>query len=298
MTYVYDEVTISGGNFDVEGTSACLNQFVDTMTTAGWVLEDDRRDQPGTTSTVTTHKVVLHNDGGEIGTDPNLYITMTSGNSATQNSNFIQFQLHLAYDVGPHTIPSSGLPLPDSTNPATFTKTISVDSNGYTNMWLACDKDSLICFVNSTATIDYTVMFGRVDRFMNSEDEPYATYLASSASHASNLGSVHCHIGNNPVQKILTGSDAIFTAASLNIANEPRTGLGQDKFLYSALPLLFTIDDASPILKGAIGYVKNVFTGVGNTSGLPRVGRAVVSGTGEVYTIFSPGTVASYIRNT
>lgn len=60
MPFAFREVTISGILQTVEGTSAALNVITDVMVNEmGWILEDDRRAQAGSSNVTLTHKVVF-----------------------------------------------------------------------------------------------------------------------------------------------------------------------------------------------------------------------------------------------
>jgi hypothetical protein len=296
MTYVFNEVTVSGGNFDVEGTSACLDQIVTTMTTAGWSIQDDRRSQPGSTSLATTMKVVMVNNNGESGVDPNIYVTLTSGSSATTGQDDIRMQLGLAYDIGAHLVHASGLPVPNFTNPSSLSDLIATDSNGYTNMWIGCDKDALTVVTNTRATIDNTAQIGRCRKFLNNELEPYGTYIVSLASHGASTTSINGHFGNNPIHTVTATNRASFIVTAPGTTTEPRFNLGSDKFLHTGYPILYTLHDNSPAAKGTIGYVPNVFAAVSSaTAGFPRVGKLVVSGTGEEFRVFG-GSLPFFMR--
>lgn len=297
MSYVFKEVTVSGGNFNVEGTSACLNIIVDTMVTAGWSIEDDRRSQPGSTTLATHHKVVLVNNGGESGADANIYVTLTSGSSATKGQDDIRTQIGLAYDVGSHLVPTSGLPIPNATNPTSLTDLIKTDSSGYTNLWIGVDKDSLVVYSNVTATSDNTLMIGRCNRFLSRELEPYGTYIASGVAHNVVITNINGHFGNGNIHTVTTTNKASFVVSAPTVTQEPRVGLGQDKQLFTGIPITYQLFDTAGGAKGLIGYFPNVFVGVTSAAGLPRVGKMVVSGTGQEFRSFS-GSTTNFLRVT
>ena len=109
MTFVYNEVTISGGHEGELGTSGVLNAITDAMVSAGWSLVDDRRAQAGSATLSLTHKVVLSSNGGESGTSPDIYLTITSGTAAATTASTLGMQISGAYDVGSHAVPASGV---------------------------------------------------------------------------------------------------------------------------------------------------------------------------------------------
>ena len=296
MSFAFKEVTVSGGNFDVEGTASAIDEITDVMVSAGWTIDDDRRSQPGSTSMTTTHKVVLVNDGGESGTDPNIYITLVSGTSASPGSDTVGFQVATAYDNVSHDVPASGIKIPNTNNPSFLSKKFDGDSNGYINMWIAADKDSVAVFTNSIGTRDQRVIVGKCIPFMDRDAEPYSVYLSNAGTFSATDSSVYAIVGNNPVQSIITSSDSSFSALTLTVSEEPRDGLGQDRHLYTGIPVLFSVDDTSPLLKGVLGYVDHIFTAVAQTVGLPRVGKMVVSGTGQEYIVFGQSTNSVFLR--
>lgn len=294
MSFVFKELTVSGANQGVEGTSFVINEIVDAMTTAGWSIEDDRRSQAGTTNTTTTHKVVMINNGGETGQDANIYITLVSGNSATLNSNLFGAQLHTAYDVNNHLVPAGGIKNPDTTT-SSLLKTTATDSNGYTNLWVAVDKDAMIVMTNSVSTVDSILAIGRSQRFMEASAEPYGAYIYTAASFTINTTNAAGIVGNNPPQNLIS-AEGEFLITTLATTTQPRTGLGQSEAVWSALPVLFVADDASPIRKGVIGYVRHIFTGTTQLGGLPRVGKLIVSQTGQEFRVFGQSPNSTFLR--
>lgn len=285
MVFVYNEVTVSGGNEGVVGAAGVINALADTLVAAGWSIDDDRRDQAGSASLTTTHKIVFVNDGGEEGTHPNIYITLTSGTSASQNQTVVGMQISGAYDNVSHTVPASGVKHPDTTTLFQL-RTFNVDPDGYNRLWMAADKDQ-ITFVNNYAGDQLPlVMIGRVHKFLDDDLEPYGAVIFSPGSMAPVSNGALGLVGNNPVETITAISDGDMRAMTFSVAAEPRAGLGNSEAIFTATPPLWTIDDASPLRKGAIGHPRHCFVGASQTAGLPPFGTAVVSGTGQEFAVF------------
>lgn len=284
MVFHFREVTVSGANEGVEGMSGMINAITDAMVTAGWSIVDDRRGQAGSSLLTTTHKIVLVNDGGESGTSPNIYFTMTSGTSATVNQITIGMQISGAYDVGSHDVPASGVRYPDS-GLLSQMRTFIGDPDGYNHLWIAADKDQVTWVNNSTGNTNYHVVVGKVKAFLDEDSEPYGAVLYSSVNV--NISNGATGIVGNPPEVIDVVSDGdFFTYSTLSTKNEPRAGLGNKEAIFTAVPILWSVDDAAPVRKGVIGFVKHLFTAANQSAGLPPFGRLVVSGTGQEFAVF------------
>lgn len=296
MVFVYNEVTVSGGNEGIVGAAGVINALTDTLVAAGWSIDDDRRSQAGSSSLATTHKIVFVNDGGEEGNHPNLYITLTSGVSATQNQTVVGMQISGAYDNVSHTVPASGVKNPDTTTLSQL-RTFNVDPDGYNRLWMAADKEQ-ITFVNNYAGNQLPLVFlGRVHKFLDDDLEPYGAIIYSPGSMAPISNGALGLVGNNPVETITAIADGDVTGMTFNVAAEPRAGLGNSEAIFTAAPLLWTLDDASPVRKGAIGHPRHCFTGASQTAGLPPFGRAVVSGTGQEFAVFGANNTLFLRKN-
>lgn len=293
MTFAFREVTVSGGRGDVEGTSEALNEITDVLVNEmGWVLKDDRRSQAGSADITLTHKVVFESDGGEVGTDPNWYLTITSGTAAATKSDYMGFQIASAYDTGTHDTAASGVETP--TLHSTFY--LNGDSNGFFNLWISGDKDSVVFVVNARNVYGMAIA-GRGLHFLDNTAEPYGLYLYSAANTNINATIVRS-IAGNPPQAFVNSSEGEFLVIPLATTNEPRLGLGQIEPVFTALPVLHTVDDSSPVRKGAIGVVKNAWSGIAQTVGWLKETILTVSGTGQEYVAFPDGSNALIIRKT
>lgn len=292
MTYSYKRVTISGMNLGVEGTSKAISEITDFMVNdCGWILEDDRRTQGGSSSLTNTHKVVLRNNKGESNT-PEWYITLASGVSATPGTNNIDLFIHTAYDTGTHTVPASGFstPLQTARNGVTFL----VDTDGYFNMWMFGDKDSIIV-INNELNTPQMLIAGRVHPFLGAAYEPYGIYLTAQSNSLSPLHtSVRSIIGEPPVA-ITAASDGNFLWHGPTTTQEPR--LGHPSYrepTFTLLPILFVAQNASN--KGAIGLVRNVWAAASESVGWVEGSILTASGSGRTYMAFTEGTASTVLR--
>lgn len=294
MTFVYNEVTISGGNEGELGVTGILNAVTDTMVSAGWVLVDDRRSQAGSATLSLTHKVVLSSNGGESGTSPDIYITLTSGTAAATTATTIGMQISGAYDVGTHAVPASGVKSPDTTTLSAL-QTFSVDPDGYNRLWMAADQDAFVFVVNYAGDSYQQVHAGKGLNFLDETLEPYGAYLSLNGSITSTPSSVYGLLGNNPVQVINSTNDTSFVSYTFAASNQPTTGLGNTEPLFAAMPVAWIALNPSPVQKGWIGYVKHCFAGASKTEGLPTVGEAEDINTGKQFKVFS-STTSMFMR--
>jgi hypothetical protein len=296
MVFSYNEVTISGGNAGIVGASSVLDAVADTMVAAGWVIDDDRRSQAGSSVLANTHKIVLRNEGGESGTSPNIYVTLTSGNSAAQNAATVGMQVSGAYDNVSHTVPASGVKNPNTTTLSQL-RTFSVDADGYNRLWIAADKDQVALVNNHSGSVTPVVFLGRIHKYLDDELEPYGAIVFSPGSMTPVSNNALGIVGNNPPETITTSSDGDTVTIALTSAQEPRQGLGNQEAIFTANPILWTVDDASPVRKGVIGQIRHVWAGANQNAGLPPFGTAVVSGTGQEFAVFGGSTTLFLRKN-
>ena len=296
MTFVYNEVTVSGGNESVNGPSGVINALTDQLVSAGWVLEDDRRSQPGSATLSLTHKVVLKSDGGESGTSPNVYITLTSGTAAATTATTVGMQVSGAYDVGAHAVPASGVKSPDTTT-LSLLRVFGVDPDGYNRLWMAADRDAISFVINYAGDTYYTVDIGKGTNFLNEELEPYGVYLSTFGSITSAPTSVYGLMGNNTVQQVNTTNDTNFVTYTFAASNQPTRGMGNEEPRFAAMPITWIAANASPVQRGWIGYVKHKFAGASEAEGLPTVGEAVDITTGQEFKVFS-SPASFFLRKT
>ena len=296
MTFVYNEITISGGNRDVHGITGVLNALTDHLVTCGFVLVDDRRSQPGSATLSLTHKVVLSSDGGESGLDPNFYITLTSGLAAATTATQIGMQVSTAYDVGAHAVPASGIKSPD-----TFTlsqlRSFTMDVDGYNRLWMSADQDAISFVQNYIGDTYWTVDIGKADTFLDGDLEPYGVYLSSIGAIQSTPTSVFGLMGNNPVNPVLATNDSGFVSYIFAAANQPTQGMGNEEPRWAAMPITWIAFNSVPLTKGWIGFVKHKFSAASKAEGIPTVGEAVDILTGQEFKVFS-STTSFFLRKT
>jgi len=296
MTFVYNEITISGGNRDVHGLTGVLNAVTDHLVTAGFVIVDDRRDQAGSATLSLTHKVVLSSDGGESGLSPNFYITLTSGTAAATTATTIGMQVSAAYDVGAHAVPASGIKSPDTTTLSQL-RVFTVDPDGYNRLWMAADQDAISFVTNRTGDAYFMVDIGKAENFLDEDLEPYGVYLSTFGAITSAPSSVFGLMGNNPVQPIIAINDSSFVTYIFAASNQPTRGLGNEEPRWAAMPITWIAFNTIPLTKGWIGYVKHKFAGASKAEGIPTVGDAVDITTGQEFKVFS-STLSFFLRKT
>jgi hypothetical protein len=293
MPFAYRDTIVSGTRAGVEGTSQGINEIVDLMVNnMGWSLTDDRRNQAGNASEALTHKVVLSNGQGESGDQSNWYLTLASGSAAVVNQDTINMKIHSAYDTGTHLVPGSGVETPTTL----VTHSISTDSDGNYRLWISGDKDGIA--VVSVARDAYAIaLAGRSQTFLDSSLEPFGCYLFSVAETAIATTAVKSLAGN-PVQAFTGNGEGEFLIYGYSATNDPRMGLGNEEAFFSALPIVHTVDDASPLRKGAIGLVSNAWACAPATAGWLKGTVIVVSGTpNKEYIAFpSPSTAGIVLR--
>ncbi len=291
MAFAFREVTISGGRNDTEGTSKALNEIRDVLLNEmGWVEEDDRRTQAGSSNVANTHKVVFNSDGGEDGTGPNWFLTVTSGTTAAVATDVLGIQVASAYDVGTHDTAGSGVEIPV----AHSTITLNSDSDGYFNLWISGDKDSVVFLANPRNDYRF-VIAGRGLHFLDDNAEPFGLYLHGSSNTNPLSSSIRSIVGSPPVALAGT-NEGEFIAPGLLIGNEPRIGLGQDEAIFTILPITHMVDDTSPVRKGAIGVVRNMWVGVTQNAGWIKESLLTISGSSQTYLAFPQTTTSLVIR--
>lgn len=290
MTFSFRQVTVSGGNTSIEGTSAVINEITDVLVNeCGWVIEDDRRAQAGSTLVANTHKIVLNSNGGESGTDPNWYFTLVSGVNNQTAKDKVSIQISTAYDSGTHLPPASGVALQDTTTVSTLTD-FDTDSDGYNQLFISADKDGVAIFNNVQSTTWGICLVGKAISFLDETFEPYGLYSHTSDA-TSVVGNSWLGIVGNPPQAMDNNSsgNTVFYSG-LSTTNEPRQGLGNEEAIFTGLPLLFVLSDTSTPLVGAVGFVRHVFGMTGNLSGVPFMGKMTVPATGQEFIVFGGST--------
>ena len=291
MSFAFREVTISGLRTDVEGTSSALNEITDVMVNEmGWVIEDDRRLQSGSTNVTLTHKVVFNSDQGESGSESNWYLTITSGTSAAIGTNSLGLQIHSAYDVVTHDTAASGVETPA----AHTTFTLGTDSDGIFNLWVSGDKDGIVLVTNETNTYDHMII-GKSKTFLDASTEPFGLYIAGAAGTTPGSTTVRSIVGNPPIA-LQNTNDGEFLTITLGINNEPRFNLGQVEPIFTVLPMVHTIDDAAS--KGAIGLVRNAWMAAPEDVGWLQESILTITGSNQTYLAFPDNSEGLVIRRT
>ena len=286
MAFAFRQVTVSGHRVDTEGTSQAINEITDVMVNEmGWVLEEDRRSQAGSTNVTLTHKVVFKSDGGETGDQPNWYFTLTSGTSSTTGRDELGFQMCTAYNTATHDTNASGVETP----PSHTTLQLYTDSDGPGSLWISGDKDGVVLVTKVRGTKSFMAV-GRAKHFLDDTLEPYGLYCYTAInSFIPTSVSVRGIVGEPPVA-IANANEGEVLAYALAATNEPRVGLGNSESVWTAMPMVFTSDDASPSRKGAIGICSNHWSATNWLTGIDEPTEFVVSGTEERYLAFGNTT--------
>jgi len=297
MSFAFREVTISGSKLGVEGISTALNEITDVLVNEmGWVLEDDRRTQAGSTNVTLTHKVVFRNNGGESGTENSWYFTLTSGTAAAPGNNNVGFQLTDSYDTVTHDTSSSGVetPIAHTTSPV-----ITLDSNGIFNLWISGDKDGIV-IINNRENVYGVFSVGKSKTFLDSISEPQGLYSFTSTSNTATTTTTNVRvIAGNPPEAFTSTSETELLAVTMGTNNQPRFGLGQIDAIFTLLPLTLTVDDSSPTRRGFIGLARNIWVVAPTTVGWIKESLITISGSNQTYLAFPHTTTGgSAIRKT
>jgi hypothetical protein len=159
---------------------------------------------------------------------------------------------------------------------------------------MAADKEG-IALINNYEGIDrYQVYAGRVDSFLGPELEPYG--VAVHTILQPNAVVVTYGIVGNPPQELSAGQDSTTLTYLQTNLQQPRQNLGQVEASWVAVPIMWVVQDSSPARKGAIGYFRNMFAMAVDTAGVPFIGRAAVSGTGQEFRVFSGSASSLALR--
>lgn len=290
MTFAYRQVTISGHRIGTEGTSKAINEIVDVMVNGmGWVLEDDRRNQAGSATLSATHKVALRSNLGESGDQPQWHVVLTSGTAAAAPSDAIGCQISTAYDTTAHDVPGSGIETPtDHTS-----QLIATDSDGQFILWISGNKDGVVLVTHEQGQFNW-LTFGRTQHFLSNNLEPYGLYVVSQASINPTIGNVP-GIAGEPPQAFAVG-EGQFLSYTLATTNQPQYNLGEREAIFTAFPVIFAVNDGTPVRKGAIGIASNFWSAVTENAGIISPTEFVVSGTSERYMAFGGPTATLVVR--
>jgi len=274
MAFAYREVVISGGRIDTEGTTKAIAEIEDVLVNEmGWLLHQDRRSQAGNTNVTLTSKIVLESNRGESGDQSNWYLTITSGTVAAPGSDLLGFQIHSSYDLGTFDTAATGVEAPASHT----TFTMATDSDGFFTLWISGDKDGIV-LVNNTRNAYGHMLIGRSQHFLDDSIEPFGLYLVGSTTLTSPVSTTARSIAGSPPAAFGAANESEILGYGLATGNEPRQALGNEEPFFTALPLIHTVDDASPVRKGAIGVVSNAWGCAPELSGWSNESVITVSG--------------------
>ncbi len=289
MTFAFRETTVSGLLLNVEGTSKYIKVIEDVLINdMGWALAEDSTALAG-----ANHKLILHNNGGESGSDPNYYLILTSG-----TTNEIGLQIATAWTVGsPGSVPGSGVgPAPTNTT----TMTLETDEDGLFIGWIVGDKDAvnfvtrIVTTANST---DYDLScVGRCLQFHDETLEPYSVYLFGSASASTIVESTNVTglVGNNPVIALGNSADGEIQFYAHSTVSEPWSldeTPGAVEKNFTAMPYLWNADDT--VNKGSMGLLRHIWSI--NATGLPDETIMQDRTTNDEYIVFNTGSIRSFI---
>jgi len=282
MVFKYKLATVSGTQEGVEGVSAAINEITDYLQQAGWSLVDDRRSQPGSLDIALTHKVVFSSNGEE-DNYPTFFLTVTSGNNASANSNGVNFLVHTAYDLSAHDVPASGVSSGPGNKPAGV-ETLQVRSqDDDTEIYMSGDSE-MVHFVtrrvnsnNISSTMD-NVMVGRFNSFMDLEENPYplltngSSFIIITTEEFVEVRGV----GGNPPESFDASTDMEIRTFAVNSLQQPYNIESADT-VFTALPLVVSYTSAG-VRKGVAGTVRNGWRVPGGV-GVFNLGVLVASGT-------------------
>ena len=299
MTYVYREVLISGTAEGVEGVSAGLAEISTFMQDCGWDLHDDRSAEPGS-SLDTTHMKYVFSSNGEEGNYPTFFLTLTSGSTATVNSNLMYMSLSTAYDLGTHTTPASGV--------HTRAALSNTDTNGdgrlqimsqsdNTKIYMAGDSE-MVHFIsqketdiNTVNTMD-NVFIGRFNSFLTVEDNPYPLMYQGAPGNSITTFTTTFPRGvwsNPPDSSSLRGFITTVAPSTNAIFDTSQPyNMGVDS-IFIAVPIAVYYNFvASAPRKGVVGTVRNGWVGADRTR-IDNLSILTASGSGgaQEYITFS-----------
>jgi hypothetical protein len=284
MGFYFQETVISGSRSDTHGVRKGMDDIETAMTAMGWSTYDDERAS-------ATSRLIMYNEGGET-TSSGIYLVVTSG-----TTEILYFQLANSWDNVGHTFDDLYIPAAEAN------AYMQVDHDASWVLWVSGDKDS-VTFVSKTRGAYGHVIAGRGAKFYDDDFEPYSCYILTNPNIVHTFrgaGDPANHltrarvIAGNPPRTHETG-EAEFLKYAIGTNNEPRIGMGQDDTVFTATPILYTADDASPLAKGALGIVKNAWVISPYSAGVHDEMRFTVEGSSEEYMAFQGTTVSLLIR--
>ena len=275
--FAFYETVVSGSRIDTHGVSQGILAIATGMQSMGWSIYDDQLTDP------SDSRIVMYNEEGET-TSSGIYLVVASGSTSS-----IYFQIANSWDAGVHQADDLITPTVVSSIPLPVTHDTSWV------LWTSGDKDS-VTIVNKVENVYYHIIAGRGENFLGPDLEPYGVYLKEGGEGTPGATDVRGIVGNPP-QTLLIQNEGEFLVYPIAASNSPRTGLQGDEedVILSALPLLFVVDDTSPLRKGAISIVKNVWNMRGTDIGVMSEMVFTVEGSSEEYMAFA-GTYALVIR--
>jgi hypothetical protein len=303
MVFLYRTVTISGTLPDKEGVSAGMAEISTFLQDVGWNLIDDRSAEPAT-GTPATHMKYVFSSTGEQGQYPTFFLTLFSGTGGTTaNLDVMGHQVHTAYDVGAHDVPSSGVV--SDTFMGYVSNSLTIESQSE-NMHLYMSGDSEMVHIvsrkqitNNSTTMD-NIMVGRFNSFLSIDESPYPLIAHGGTSTIVTAQTSARGIGGNPPQAFDANSEML-TLAALVLTNQTPYNIGAADSIFIATPLLVVYTDASPLRKDVAGTIRNGWRGTTpTTANMLNLSFMTASGTfGEqIYQSFTRadnGTIPSLI---
>ena len=305
MVYLYRRVLISGTEEGVEGVSAGLAAISTFMQDCGWNLYDDRSAQPGS-SLDTTHMKYVFSSNGEEGNYPTYFMTLTSGSTASPNSNLMYMSISTAYDLGTHTTATSGVD--------TRSLLTNADTNGdgrfqimsqsdNTEIYMAGDSEMVHLISrketdnNSTNTMD-NVYFGRFNSFFTVDENPYPLIVFGVPGNT--ISAVTTTFprgvwGNPPESSSIRGHVSTVAPTQITTSDPSQPyDMGVDS-IFIAVPIaVYYIGSASSPPQAVAGTVRNGWVGADRTR-LLNLSILTASGSGgaQEYITFTNQTSLS-----
>jgi len=295
MSFQYQNFTISGSRDEIEGTSEFVTRLRNSMESAGWVIEDDRRTQAGSATDADTHKIVMKSEG-EDDSLSTFYLTIASGVSSVQNSNVVSFMMSTGYDVGTHDVPSSDAKIPANLGGSDFLNTRT--SQDY-EIWMSGDSEGVVFITRQSPATYASCYIGRCNQFTSIALDPHPLYIVAGNTTLVTKSTSAKVIAGNPPEAAAAVSEGESIGISYTAADQPYTGVHTSvNSIFVATPLVITMDDAAPsIRKGMVGTVRNAWQAAGTTSDMLAEGTLTASGSFgvQIYRAFPVSTVSSLI---
>jgi hypothetical protein len=281
MSFVYQNITISGARVDTEGASKFIQEASSFLQDAGWQLIDDRSAQAGSATPSLTHKLVFSSNG-EAGNYPTFYLTVFSGTAALAGSSLVTFLMSTAYDTAAHDVPSSGVSS-SANNIQDSNVTLNTPSEANFEVWMSGDSEGVVFITRQTATYD-SVCLGRANSFSTVQENSFPLYINGVSSSSIVVSNANVRgVGGNPPRAFNAGNEISAETTAFASTNQPYD-LSTTTSIFLATPIVLMYDDTTPIRKGAAGTIRNAWATAGTNAGVLSEGRLTASGTSGVQT--------------